>query len=463
MKRLLFVFAMIALIGLQSAMAQVTVNVYAKNYVRGHVAIAVKGKQHLFKVNEEKKASLSFDDITEPTWAMFSYFGSSIRLDLLLIPGTEVNIEFEADLKKENVGVANRIMHPLTLTCNDGGLNEQLWKYQLNYSKSREAPFSASAYDLSPAELPKLYDEVVAAEWAKMEKDVPEVYKAQVEAYIKFTTADSYLWFNFAKMRENKALITDDAYYQKIQSLIVSDDKSTSMRAYYEFVKEGTYTLAARNTPNTIERYSEAVRLATELESQKMKSWLVSTFARKGINSYGIDGSEYIQKAFKETITNPKAIQRFEKLLESFNSLAKGKASPTFNYPDVNGNMVSLESLKGKYVYIDMWATWCGPCKAEIPHLAKLEHDYEGRNIHFVSISTDTKNMVDRWKKMVKEKNMGGIQLNVNGDKEFTKAYKLQGIPRFILIDKEGKIVSAEAPRPSSEEIRPLFDSLEGL
>lgn len=151
--------------------------------------------------------------------------------------------------------------------------------------------------------------------------------------------------------------------------------------------------------------------------------------------------------------------------------LPLGKTSPTFNdFENFKGGTTSLSDLKGKNVYVDVWATWCGPCIAEIPSLKKLEHDYAGKNIAFVSMSIDD----DRrhgdswdqakanWKKMVADKDLGGIQIYApNGwQTQFIRDYKINGIPRFILIDTEGKIVDANAPRPSSEKIRVALDGL---
>ncbi|GIR11785.1 MAG: hypothetical protein CM15mP23_03600 [Cryomorphaceae bacterium] len=68
-----------------------------------------------------------------------------------------------------------------------------------------------------------------------------------------------------------------------------------------------------------------------------------------------------------------------------------------------------MSSFKGSLVYVDVWATWCGPCKAEIPYLKSLEQDYHEQNIIFLSVSVDTNK--DEWLKMVKEEELGGVQL----------------------------------------------------
>jgi thiol-disulfide isomerase/thioredoxin len=143
--------------------------------------------------------------------------------------------------------------------------------------------------------------------------------------------------------------------------------------------------------------------------------------------------------------------------------LAKGNASPKFvNYENFKGGTTSLDDLKGKYVYVDVWATWCGPCKREIPFLKEIEKAYHNKNIEFVSISIDKAKDHDTWKQMVLEKELGGIQLFADNDwkSQFVTDYKINGIPRFILIDPQGNIVTPDAPRPSSDDLKKLFDEL---
>ncbi|MDO5977839.1 TlpA family protein disulfide reductase [Flavivirga spongiicola] len=141
----------------------------------------------------------------------------------------------------------------------------------------------------------------------------------------------------------------------------------------------------------------------------------------------------------------------------------KGQESPKFvDYENYAGGTTSLDDLKGKFVYIDVWATWCGPCKAEIPYLKEVEKAYHDKNIEFVSISVDKAADQAKWKEMIAEKELGGIQLiaDNNFKSGFVQDYKINGIPRFILIDPNGNIVSADAPRPSNEKLKDLFNEL---
>ncbi|WP_396217104.1 TlpA family protein disulfide reductase [Flavobacterium sp.] len=161
-----------------------------------------------------------------------------------------------------------------------------------------------------------------------------------------------------------------------------------------------------------------------------------------------------VENGMKELIQNLSGAFELKKL--------NGTPSPTFKYENHKGGVTSLEDLKGKFVYVDVWATWCGPCRQEIPFLQKTEVAYHGKNIEFVSISIDEQKNHDKWSKFVTEKNLGGIQLLADKDwkSDFVKGYKIDGIPRFILISPEGKIVNADAPRPSSPSLVTLLDSL---
>ncbi|CAM3576012.1 TlpA family protein disulfide reductase [Flavobacterium chungbukense] len=139
-----------------------------------------------------------------------------------------------------------------------------------------------------------------------------------------------------------------------------------------------------------------------------------------------------------------------------------GKPSPGFDYENFKGGKTKLSDLKGKYVYIDLWATWCAPCRAEIPYLQKIEEKYHGKNIEFVSISIDKLKDNEKWKKFVTDKHLGGIQLFADKDweSEFVMNYGVTGIPRFILIDPQGNIVKSDAPRPSDAELDKQLSAL---
>jgi len=211
----------------------------------------------------------------------------------------------------------------------------------------------------------------------------------------------------------------------------------------------------------TLELYNEDL-----LEMQKKS---IVTDLKRGISFYNIDKLDVYYKTYVKLAANDKGINRIKEKYDRIKNLKKGSPSPSFNYPDSSGKNISLESLKGKLVYVDVWATWCGPCKAQIPFLKQLEEKYREEDIAFVSLSIDQLKNISKWKDMIVDKKLEGIQ--IIADKawrsKFVTDYVIEGIPRFILIDKDGNLMDPMAPRPAiyvegemqlNEEIQKIFE-----
>jgi thiol-disulfide isomerase/thioredoxin len=211
------------------------------------------------------------------------------------------------------------------------------------------------------------------------------------------------------------------------------------------------------------EKFSEAAnmedmdKIVSEVKSQKIKDELMKSMLYE-ISSTNPDSKSIYDLILKHS-KNEKVVKNTQEKYNAIQAILPGKPSPKFDYPDINGQNVKLDDLKGKLVYVDVWATWCGPCIQEIPSLKKLEGDFHGKNVEFVSISIDVKKDFEKWKKMVNEKELKGIQLFADNDwkSTFVKSYAIDGIPRFILIDKAGNIIDSDAPRPSDPQIRELI------
>ena len=136
-----------------------------------------------------------------------------------------------------------------------------------------------------------------------------------------------------------------------------------------------------------------------------------------------------------------------------------GEDPTDFTFPDRDGNDVSLSDFVGSAVYVDVWATWCGPCVAEVPHLIVLEEEYKDANITFLGVSVDTDSLA--WTNFIDDNEMHGVHVNTGAWKtHLMDDYAINGIPRFMVFDENGKVVDLDAPRPSSDEIRPLLDSV---
>ena len=125
---------------------------------------------------------------------------------------------------------------------------------------------------------------------------------------------------------------------------------------------------------------------------------------------------------------------------------------------DKDGKVVDFASFRGKYVYIDVWASWCGPCIQQIPHLQKLESELQNDKVVFISVSVDAKE--EPWQKKMASLGVHGHQL-WDSSNQLTKSLNISGIPFFLIYDSEGNLYMYDAPRPSQGE--GLKQLLEGL
>ncbi len=136
-----------------------------------------------------------------------------------------------------------------------------------------------------------------------------------------------------------------------------------------------------------------------------------------------------LEKFFKE---------REEKRILS-KAVAIGSVAPDFEYPAVNGKMMGPATFRGKILLIDFWASWCGPCRAEIPNLKQVYAKYKDKGVEFLSVSIDKGSA--EWKRAMDQEEMDWPQiLAPNSGNEITKLYQFSGIPFIILLDKDGKI-----------------------
>jgi thiol-disulfide isomerase/thioredoxin len=202
------------------------------------------------------------------------------------------------------------------------------------------------------------------------------------------------------------------------------------------------------NKNDTLTYYNTLIGLMdSELKNKKVKEKIAYDFGKYSL-SYVEDPSSCYDQLMK-MISNPEYIKEIDELYAKLKRIEKGAISPTFELYDIDSNLVKLEDFKGKFVYIDIWSTWCAPCIKEIPELDKLQTEFKDKNIVFISIcENDDK---ERWRATVVDNGLQGIHLFVpDADNKFLTDYLVSGVPRFILIDENGFIIESKAPQPSS-------------
>jgi len=293
----------------------------------------------------------------------------------------------------------------------------------------------------------------ISEELRNLEKRNIQIGYIEKLAYFKsyhprYTNKENYIAPDWFEKEVNDFSIDDTALLQ------YSTEYFRRVSSYYS--SKGFELMKNDSTLSYSDAYFKTMK---SIENEAVKNTLLFSNFRNYIST-----SKNKKEKFADYLAiNTDSIykERATALYQQVMKLEPGSPSPKFvNYENHAGGTTSLNEFKGKYVYIDIWATWCGPCKRQIPYLEKIEEQYHDKNIAFVTISVDYKKDYDKWKQMVTDKKMKGIQLIAPDafNSEFIDAFNIQGIPRFILIDPDGNLITPNAPMPEQRELIDLFN-----
>ncbi len=193
---------------------------------------------------------------------------------------------------------------------------------------------------------------------------------------------------------------------------------------------------------------------ANELKHDELRERYVLSELNKLVISQNIFLLDEVANNITPFVKSNEGKEQLETMKSTINKLVlremRGKDAFEFKFADTDGKMVKMSDFRGKYVFIDVWATWCAPCNINIPYLNKIEEELEGKNIAFVSISIDKPEQRQKWIDFLNKTHIGGTALIANNafKDDMCKYYGINAIPRFMLIDPNGKIISAHCRQP---------------
>ncbi|WP_286841970.1 MULTISPECIES: TlpA disulfide reductase family protein [Sphingobacterium] len=136
--------------------------------------------------------------------------------------------------------------------------------------------------------------------------------------------------------------------------------------------------------------------------------------------------------------------KEFRRQIDRMSAVQIGKIAPDFSARDTSGNLVSLNSLKGKYLLLDFWASWCGPCREENPYVLKAYQKFKAKNFEILGISLDDETTKEKWLKAIQEDQLVWKQVSdLKGwQSEVAELYHVRGIPQNFLLDPKGLIIA---------------------
>ena len=286
------------------------------------------------------------------------------------------------------------------------------------------------------------------------------------EGRITYFYANAFLMYpvSHTYLTQDTTLVLGKDYYDTLRQYVKEDDDLADNDEYRNYMIETAHVFdeAGKNIRQLYPKVlAEMSYIGENTKSDKVRESLIHFLAFTYVEGNGVENITDLQNLYYSYVTSPRLNDIFKKACAKWDKAAVGRPSPVFKGVDVNGKEMTLRDFRGKYIYIDMWATWCGPCQKELPFLKKLEEKFKGRNIVFVGLSIDQDKA--KWAARVKSGALSGTQLHIGKGSKFQSDYRISGIPRFILLDPNGRIVNPDMTRPSSEDTEKILNSQPGL
>ncbi len=242
-------------------------------------------------------------------------------------------------------------------------------------------------------------------------RDLDKLYDKMIKTYPK---EDQYEYFKSAHMFNNNQM----------------NDEANKL--YDDFCKKH---------PQAEEEYIEL--LAKFIKDHANEYGVVHLLMQKS-SKLTVDQMEEVVSVIPKELMDHSDMKKFRKHLNNKKSLSPGSIAPDFSLKDMNGKVYNLKSMRGSYVLLDFWATWCGPCCAAMPHVSSVHKKYGNKNLKVVAISADFD--IERWKQAHDKYQINWISLinngrNANGVSDIMETYFVDSIPRVVLIDPNGKVI----------------------
>ena len=201
-----------------------------------------------------------------------------------------------------------------------------------------------------------------------------------------------------------------------LSQLIQGDEQLVHLPLYREFVAEAAILLASpgKRIANLYDRsVSQMKYLAENIQNEKVKQVILNDIAMKYVKKNGIRNNTDLENIYNAYVSDPKLRAAYKEIRDQWDLTSVGRPSPDFKGQDINGKTLSLKDFNGKYLYIDVWATWCGPCMRLLPKMEELAEKYKGKVMFY--------------------------KVNADKEKDLCKHFGVQALPTLFFIPVGGK------------------------
>jgi len=430
--------------------------------VAGHIENTTSDKVQVFigddewesaAMDEDGKFNLHFD-FDGP--AYFTVTDGRVGYKVFMSPGDSIHVSGDAENFEETAEVTGDNTEEINYIRQKAQLEKETGLHNIMQLMSREATEYLAAKDSALKVIRTHYEELADKE------DIHPDFLAAENAYFTYSSLlldRMYPMYHGYVTRKDpetvapprKSVEDEIAMLPKTNKTLLLCEPFVEL-IEFEIMRLSESILKSDTTVEpTLETYADISWRATDslLPEPDIRDFFLFQRLRDEMDAKGAWKVEDRLARFREMNDNEEYERRLKKIEEKWDPLKPGSDVPDFTFADIDGEPVQLSDFRGQLVYIDIWATWCGPCIQEHPHWDNLKADYSEQPVAFLTVSVD--NSPEPWVKMVTDKGMDGNQLYVENawKSDIAKHFLVNSIPRFILLDTEGKVIDPAAERPS--------------